>query len=133
MQILQALGGSGGNGFISGITSFLVGTNHSGGLAGTGPKRRINPFDVLGGVPRYHSGGLVGGDEVLSLLQRNEEVLTRSDPRHVLNGGKSAGKPPTVRVYNFLDRDELMRAVADTPAGDEFVVNTINRNRSRIK
>ena len=88
---------------------------------------------MLGGVPRYHSGGLVGGDEVLSLLQRNEEVLTRSDPRHVLNGGKSAGKPPTVRVYNFLDRDELMRAVADTPAGDEFVVNTINRNRSRIK
>jgi hypothetical protein len=27
----------------------------------------------------------------------------------------------------------LLRAGADTPAGDDFVINTINRNRSRVR
>lgn len=130
-QIFNALqGDGGGGGIINAIANFAVGTNHGGGMAGTGPKRTINPLALLGGVPTFHGGGLVGGDEVLSLLRRDEEVLTRNDPRHARNGGGAA--KPVVRVYNFFDRDEFLRAVADTPAGDEFVVNTINRNKSRI-
>lgn len=131
-QILNALqgGAGGGGGVIQSFANWAFGTNHGGGMAGTGPKRMINPLALLGGVPTFHSGGLVGNNEVLSLLRRDEEVLTRDDPRHVRNQG---GKSQRMNVYNFFDRDEFLRAIADTPAGDEFVVNTINRNRSRIK
>ena len=139
-QILNALqggaggdgggGDGGGGGVIQRFANWAFGTNHGGGMAGTGPKRMINPLALLGGVPTFHSGGLVGNNEVLSLLRRDEEVLTRDDPRHVRNQG---GKSQRMNVYNFFDRDEFLRAIADTPAGDEFVVNTINRNRSRIK
>ncbi|MGE0320520.1 MAG: tape measure protein [Hyphomicrobiaceae bacterium] len=133
-QILNALqgGAGGGGGVIQSFANWAFGTNHGGGMAGTGPKRMINPLALLGGVPTFHSGGLVGNNEVLSLLRTNEEVLTRNDPRHVLNGG-AAGGGPRMHVYNFFDRAEFLRAVADTPAGDDFVINTINRNRSRVR
>jgi len=44
---------------------------------------------------RYHTGGIVGTpmgpDEISAILQKGEEVLTRDDPRHVLNRGTAFG------------------------------------------
>lgn len=62
---------------------------HSGGIVGGdmggGAVRTVNPL-LFAGARRYHAGGLAGG-EVPAILQRGEEVLTRRDPRHRMNGG----------------------------------------------
>jgi hypothetical protein len=46
-------------------------------------------MSVFDNAVRYHSGGIAGirPDEVPTILQRGEEVLTASDPRHRNNGG----------------------------------------------
>lgn len=61
---------------------------HSGGFAGMLPQSRMVPAMAFAGARRYHSGGLML-DEVPAILQRGEEVLTRRDPRHTLNGGRA--------------------------------------------
>ena len=48
---------------------------------------------LFANAPRYHSGGVVGlrADEQPSILQKGEEVLSKSDPRNVMNGGGNGG------------------------------------------
>ena len=106
-----------------------AGSNHSGGMAGSGASRRQIPMLAVAGAPRYHSGGVagVGPNEVVSVLEKGEEVLTKNDSRHRNNGGlnprgEGATKQPIVA---FGDR-----AVADALAGadGEDVVLTHVRN-----
>lgn len=85
------LGGGGGGGLgridISGGAS-SIGLFHSGGLVGyEQPSSRVVSHAVFAGAPRFHSGGLALG-ELPAILQKGEEVLTRDDPRHILNGGR---------------------------------------------
>lgn len=82
------LGGGGiGRIDISGGAS-SIGLFHTGGLVGyEQPSSRVVSHDVFIGAPRFHSGGLVPG-EIPAILQKGEEVLTRDDPRHILNGGR---------------------------------------------
>lgn len=70
--------------------SIIPGILHEGGIVGgVGmPGRYVHPayFD---GASRYQTGGIAGlaPDEVPAVLHRDEEVLTRNDPRHRWNGG----------------------------------------------
>ncbi|HRP88315.1 MAG TPA: phage tail tape measure protein, partial [Gammaproteobacteria bacterium] len=61
----------------------------------------VNPL-VFAGAPRLHRGGLAS-DEVPTILQRGEEVLTRSDPRHVLNAGMAGGNRTEINVSGTSD------------------------------
>lgn len=63
-----------------GESSFFASFFHSGGVVAEGTDIR----QVFGSAPRYHTGGLAGlkPDEVPAVLLKNEEVLTRDDPRH---------------------------------------------------
>lgn len=132
--LMSATGGAGGVfGFLGGVAA---GTHHTGGIAGVGPANRtVSPLAFLA-APRYHGGGIVGtglgirNGEVPSILKRGEEVLTENDPRHVRNGGKQSGG--NTRILNFVDKEELMRAVMNTPAGDKFVINAVMRNRGAL-
>ena len=83
-----------------------AGVKHGGGMAGTGPLRRVNPL-LFAGAPRYHSGGMVGlkPGEVPAILQTGEEVLSRRDPRNAANGGSGTN----VRIINSID-PEIGRA-----------------------
>ena len=65
--------------------------SHTGGLID-----RVRPMSAVDraafvGAPAYHGGGIagLGHNEVPAILQRGEEVLTREDPRHVLNTARS--------------------------------------------
>lgn len=71
---------------------------HEGGIVGSPARGRSVPMSTFSGAPRYHSGGMAG-DEVPAILQRGEEVLTRKDPRHALNGG---GGRTTVMNNTFV-------------------------------
>ena len=64
-------------------------TYHDGGLVGVdGRAPRVLPLSVWAGAPRFHSGGIVGADEVPIIAKRREEVLTEDDPRHSDNIGR---------------------------------------------
>lgn len=97
-----------------------VGTNHTGGLAGTGPTRTISPL-AFAGAPRYHTGGLAGlkRNEVPAILQKGEEVLTTNDPRHAFNQG--AGSGVRVEVINKGTPAEATQANTRFDAGDLVV------------
>jgi hypothetical protein len=114
----------------SGFGGILSGIFHTGGIVGDGGQlRAVNPL-VFANAPRYHTGGMAGlkPNEVPAILQRGEEVLTASDPRHQNNGGASS---QNVRIINAFD----MNVVGDyfnTSSGEKVILNVIKNNPGAI-
>lgn len=105
---------------------------HSGMVVGQGSNRSRNVAPGLFSLaPRYHTGGIVGlrPDEYPAILQKNEEVLSTSDPRNVLNGGMSAGKQtaPSQRFVLVDDRSRVAEAMAGTE-GEEVTIMHLRKN-----
>ncbi len=108
---------------------------HTGGIAGeiAGSLRSMSPYAFVG-APRYHSGGVAGVSpgEVAAVLQRGEEIITRTDPRHRFNGGRGGdaggGRQPGLVTTPIVAIGEA--AIADALAGvhGERVVLTHVRN-----
>lgn len=119
-----------------------AGANHSGGLAsGSGMVRGgINPA-IFTNAMRLHTGGIagLGPNEVPRILERDEEVLTRSDPRHILNGGKNGkgGAAPIVnvqpKIINTIDPGEMMSQAMNTRVGQKAILNMVSENRDAFK
>ena len=89
--IANALAGAFGGG-----GSVAAAVSHAGGMVGLSGHTRAVPAAVFAGAPRMHSGGAVGPvgswaglrpDEVPTILQRGERVLSRAE---VARGGGSA-------------------------------------------
>lgn len=102
---------------------------HSGGMAGQGPRSTFSPL-LFAAAPRFHSGGMVGlrPGEVPAILQTGEEVLSRNDPRNAANGGGGSG----VRIVNAIDPD-LVDNYMQSSSGERTIVNLITRNRGQIR
>ena len=111
-----------------------VPTNHSGGIAGVNATSRRNVgAEIFAGAMRMHTGGIAGlaPDEVPTILQRNEEVLTTGDPRHRFNGGLSPRAPAAggnTRVINVFDAPAALEAAMRTPAGEKAILNHVRDN-----
>jgi len=110
------------------IPGFSAGTNHTGGLAGTGPSKLVNPAVFLN-APKYHTGGLAGlkTNEVPAILERGEEVLTRNDPRHQFNQGGGSVK---VEIENKGTPSEINSAETSIDV-DGMVVKVIMDDHRR--
>lgn len=124
--ILAAIGAAGG-------ASNTVGSRHNGGVVnGAGNSRRVDP-SVFAGAPRFHEGGLPGlqHNEVATILQKGEEVLTREDPRNVLNGGASGGgaSPKFVLVD---DRSRVAEAMQSAD-GERAILVNIQKNLPTLR
>lgn len=134
-QILNALRASGNPYMAAAATAMGATQNHSGGIVGLSGNhtRRVDP-SWFAGAPRFHSGGLPGlqPDEVPSILQKGEEVLSRDDPRNILNGGGASGGPSAYRFVLVDDRAKVAEAMT-TPEGEEAVLVNIRRNAPTIK
>jgi hypothetical protein len=136
--VSMAVGAIGGSGVGSAFSSIMgAAVNHTGGVVGLygGSTRSISPL-VFAGAQRFHTGGFPGlqPDEIPTILQRGEEVITRSDPRHALNGGASGSAGPVnVHVINSVDHTHALRSALATPAGGKVLLNHINNNRSSYK
>ncbi|WP_242137017.1 phage tail length tape measure family protein [Sphingomonas sp. TREG-RG-20F-R18-01] len=113
-----------------------VGTNHTGGIAGRDrtETRSVSPA-WFAGAAHYHTGGIAGlkADEVPAILQKGEEVLTRSDPRHRANGGASGGSGGETRVINVFDPAAALEAALSTPAGGKAILNHVRDNQQAWK
>ncbi len=99
---------------------------HGGGVIGQDnlPRRRLPgayAYSVFATAPRYHLGGLVGG-EVPAILKRGEEVLPRTDPRHRNN--QSGAAPVNVQIVNQGAPQTVKEASASTTA-DGIVVKVV--------
>jgi hypothetical protein len=113
--------------------SMSAGGFHGGGIAGSPNMfRSVSPFVFLGAT-RYHTGGLAGlqPNEVPAILQRGEEVITQSDPRHRFNrgqGGGGSGDMPPISVVGVFNPDEIPRALTSVK-GERAVVAVLGRNK----
>ena len=119
-------------GFSGASTSAGSGVMHSGGVVGQGFNRTRNVSPMLfAGAPRYHTGGIVGlaPDEYPAILQKNEEVLSASDPRNIMNGG-GMGRAAEQRPQRFVlvdDRARLAEALAGSE-GEEVTMLHLRKN-----
>lgn len=113
---------------LAGAGSIGAGELHRGGMAGSGPRRMVNPLLFLG-APRYHGGGMVGlkQDEVPAILQTGEEVLSRGDPRNAANGGGSG-----YRIVNVVD-PSMAAEYLESAAGERSILNVISRNAGSVR
>ncbi|WP_299311274.1 tape measure protein [uncultured Halomonas sp.] len=125
---LQAASGGGVGGAIAGLF-------HTGGIVGTsqgGPSRAV-PAVWFNNAVRYHTGGIAGlrPNEVPAILERGEEVLTKNDPRHATNGG--AANQQSIKIINTLNPAEVLSAAMADTAGEQVLMNTITKNRRKIR
>lgn len=128
-QFFTSMSGVGG-GLGDVFKALSAGINHTGGMAGSGPRRQVSPL-LFAGAPRYHGGGIVGlaPTEVPAILQRGEEVLPRTDPRHAANAG---GQKMGLNVTLVDNRDSLGKYLSSSE-GNQTLVAQIQRNASTIK
>lgn len=113
--------------------------NHSGGVVGRTRSftRTVDPA-MFAGAQRFHNGGLPGlrADEVPTILQKGEEVLTKGDPRNVLNGGRATGGEGGVdagtRVVVVDDRQSVPEAM-NSSSGERVIMAHIKNNLPTIK
>lgn len=128
----------------TGLGNFLgIGVAHTGGRVGSkrtgsgNTGRRVNPA-VFSGAMRYHSGGLPGlrPGEVPIIAKENEEVLTRDDPRHVLNGGRNgqggAAQTLKAKIVNAIDAPSFLEAALNSPEGERVFLNFMRANQDAV-
>lgn len=131
--ITGAAGGGGGG--IAGTIGALF--RHEGGLAGTagGRRRAVSPL-LFANAQRHHTGGLVGlqPNEVPIIAMKDEEVLTRDDPRHVMNGGTAGGGGQAINVknVNVFDPADVMEQALASRAGERVILNFLTRNSRKV-
>lgn len=123
--IANGLGmGGGGGGFTSMIGSFIGNLFHTGGIAGqgSGMTREVNPM-IFMGAERFHGGGIPGlrTGEVPAILEWDEEVLTRQDPRHRWNARQAANSnasgEPIINIYDYRNDRESEPVQVESRSG----------------
>jgi tape measure domain-containing protein len=126
-----------GGGALSALQSaamFASTALHSGGIAGVDGTSRTVAASIFAGARRFHSGGLPGlrRNEVATILERGEEVLTRNDPRHVMNGG--AGAAPSVKLtnVNVFDPADAFAAGLNSTVGGRTLFNFVRNNKAAM-
>ncbi len=113
------------------LPSAKASVNHSGGIAGSssGVTRNVSPF-AFAGAQRFHNGGFPGlrSNEVPTILEKGEEVLTRNDPRNALN----KGDPSSVKV-ELVNKGTPSEATSATTRfdGSDMVVSIVLEDLDR--
>ncbi|MBI5940055.1 MAG: phage tail length tape measure family protein [Caulobacterales bacterium] len=111
---------------------FGGGTFHTGGVVAGGRPGRMLPAQVWANARRFHNGGLPGlrPNEVATILEKGEEVVTSDNPRHVGNGGGRRGDVKVVNVFNPAD---VLEQALGTTAGERVLVNYVRQNKAAFK
>ena len=135
--IFNALQSAFGGGFAAFGNMVSAGVQHDGGVTGSTSRRRSVPAGLFSGAVKYHTGGVAGlaPNEVPAILQKGEEVLTRTDPRHRMNGGgaQAPAASPNITMVNAIDSEGVLSAALSTKAGEKVFLNTIRANKATVK
>lgn len=143
--LLNAIAGMGGG---TGAAAVSLGgkvapKKHNGGVIGSsaGGQQRANGISpaLFANAPRFHTGGLPGlkSDEVPTILQKGEEVLSKNDPDNILNGGRGRGDAPQQQAPNMRfvlvdDRSRIPEAM-NTPEGEVAIMQILRQNQATLK
>ena len=125
------------SGFLGGGLGKLIGTMHTGGIAGSSGigvgSRSVSP-GWFAGAARYHTGGIAGlaPNEVPAILKAGEEVLTANDPRHARNGGRGSGGSRT-KIVNTFDAASFLSESLKSVFGEEVILNYVRANPNAFK
>lgn len=109
---------------------------HSGGAAGQGTLRRVNPL-VFIGAPRFHQGtsgelGIKPG-EVPAILKDGETVLNEDESAVWNSGGRKGGAGDAgTRIVNLWNPNDLVDAMSSA-AGERVILNVIERNAGAVR
>ena len=130
----SAGGGGGGGGFAAGLINGLF--RHSGGKIGTGGGYKAVPAAWFQNAVRYHGGGIAGlkPNEIPTILEQGEEVLTEGNPRHIDNIGKG-GAPSQggVKIVNAFDAASFLTEALNSPLGERVLMNFVRANRTAFR
>lgn len=116
---------------------------HNGGIIGSatsGGQQRASAMNPgwFTNAPRFHSGGLPGlrSDEVPTILQKGEQVLSKDDPENILNKvGQGASAAPAQSSNRFVlvdDRNKISEAM-NTPEGENAMLIWMTKNAPSLK
>jgi hypothetical protein len=118
-----------------------AGVAHSGGTVGAlgGRKRDVSPA-WFAAAPRLHDGTLgLKRDEYAAILQRGEEVLSRDDPRNIMNRGKTGpgggsgdGGGVGLRQVLAIGDSEIANAMSGA-AGEQVFMTFLQRNSPTVR
>ncbi|QFS86626.1 MULTISPECIES: tape measure protein [unclassified Marinobacter] len=124
----------GAMGGVAGGLNAVVPTNHTGGIVGQDGKGRLADLSWFAGAVRYHSGGIAGlkPNEVPTILEKGEEVLTASDPRHRNNQG-SDNQSTGVKIINAIDSSSIVSEGLNSAQGQKAIINFIRANKAQVK
>lgn len=143
-------GGGGGTGAASATTAATSAASqvgsvgfsifHGGGVAGRDmvPERRIPVApSFFEHAPRYHRGTVVGlgPRERAAIVEDGEEILSRDNPRNVLNAmrkGSGRGGDVAIRAVLVDDRERVPEAMAGA-SGERVVIQHLVRNAATIR
>lgn len=136
-QILNALTAFMGGGVPGASNIAPIPIAHAGGMVGTQTRKRNVDPAMFANAIRYHDGGLPGlkADEVPTILQKGEEVLTKNDARNAMNGGLSGGGGGVdagTRIVLVDDRSRVPEAMAGNE-GRKVIIDQIKANIPTIK
>jgi len=100
------------------VGSGLFGAGHSGAVVGSEytMARAVNP-SVFAGAPRFHTGGLVGG-EVPIIAKRGEGVFTPAQMRALAPVDRSSGAPTNVSVNVNVESGQMSAQSSDKRGDD---------------
>ena len=117
-------------------TAAMMGVSykHTGGIVGGGGRRGMVSPLLFGAAPRYHQGGIAGlaPNEVPTILERGEEVLTRDDPRHRYNGGGQGGQVVVKQPILALGDRAFADALSSSAGVQEVIVSIVEQNWARL-
>lgn len=132
-MILNALQSFG----IPGLGAAHTGGRVGAGFVGSGNARRGPAIGAQ--FIRYHSGGVAGlkPNEVPTVLEEGEEVLTKNDPRHRDNGGMAPGGQQAaaetpIRIVNVLN-DEVAEQMMNSATGERVFLAHAKKNASTLR
>lgn len=133
----SAAGGLSGTGASAGV-SLSAGVAHSGGVIGSSNNvSRPVAASWFANAPRYHTGtnGPLGikPDEQATILQKGEEVLSKEDPRNIMNSGKSKGGSPVALQQTLILDPNDIHTVAASPQGQQVMMTFIKSNATTLK
>jgi tape measure domain-containing protein len=108
----------------TGLGTRVVGGLHSGGVAGLEASfLRAVPQELFRGAPRLHSGGIIGPDEVPTILRRGEGVFTQAQMAAMAPAG---GGDVTVVVNDYRTNGDAVDVKQGTgPDGKKMIEVTI--------
>lgn len=147
-MILNALANAGFGGMSNAAVSMggalNAAVNHSGGTvgdksSGSGSRSRGSvPASWFANAPRYHNGGLPGlkSDEVPTILQKGEEVLSKDDPNNVLNQkgkGPAGGQQPMSARFVLVDDRSKVPEAMNSPEGEQVFTEYLSRNALSVR